>query len=318
MIPARLPSVLSAKEITEKSFKSTNKIQDIYKPRFLDKLKIISTQKIQIMEATSRRVLNRIYKGFPQIEVLDQFERDVLFIMINGREYERSLNNVKWTKEKISEFATKAIRGIKKARDQESITRFRSSFYGRFSSVLENLDSSLFFLRDAREKFKDVPLVRSDLKTVIIAGFPNVGKSSLIARITNLKPEIAEYAFTTKKINQGVMVFGNDTYEVLDVPGLLNREDHNSIERKALAAINNIGDILICLIDPTEQCGYSLKEQLILSETLKNEGKKVLIVENKSDLMKTESENLKISCMTGDGIERLQEVIRERIYERED
>ncbi len=318
MIPDRIPSVPTAGEIIEKSFKDINKVQDIYKPRFLDKLRTISIQKIAIMEGTSRRLMGRIYEGFPKIDDLDKFERDALFVIVNGREYERSLNNLRWARSKISELATNSIRGIKKAPNAGSVSRFRTSFYGRFSSIAEDLDDSLSILRDSRDKIKRIPQIDRSLKMIVIAGYPNVGKSSLIARITSLKPEIAEYPFTTKYINVGIMAFKTGRYEVLDVPGILQRKDHNLIERTAIAALNNIGDLVVCLVDPSEQCGFGLNEQRKLCESLGEVRGNLIVVENKADLIKTETGNPKISCLTGEGIDELKRIMVERINEGKD
>jgi len=318
VIPERIPTVPDSKEIIERSFKGVNKVQNIYLPSFLNKLKSVSIQKIKLMEATAKKALGRVYDGFPKFDDLDRFERDVLFIMVNGREYERSLNNLKWARTKITELATNSIRGIKKAPNMTVIARFRSSFYGRFSSIIEDMDESLTFLREAREALKKVPQVSREMKIIIIAGFPNVGKSSLISKLTNLTPEIADYPFTTKSINVGMMKMGASIYEVLDVPGLLNRKNHNTIERVALAAIENIGNIVVCMMDPTEECGYRLEEQQKLCDSLKDLGKNVLIVENKIDVERTDSDNIKISCATGEGIEELKKKMEENIRERKD
>ncbi|MCL5874353.1 MAG: 50S ribosome-binding GTPase [Candidatus Thermoplasmatota archaeon] len=318
MIPDKIPTVPDSKEIIERSFKDIKKVQNIYLPNFINKLKSISVQKIKLMESTALRAVGRVYDGFPKFDDLDRFERDVLFIMVNGREYERSLNNLKWARSKIAEFATNSIRGIKKAPSLTVIARFRSSFYGRFSSVIEDLDESLSFLREAREALKKVPQVSREMKIIIIAGFPNVGKSSLISKLTNLNPEIADYPFTTKDINVGMMKMGTSIYEVLDVPGLLNRKNHNAIERVALAAIDNIGNLVVCMIDPSEECGYRLEDQNRLCESIKELGKNVLVVENKLDLQTTESQNLKISCATGEGIEGLKKAMEANIGGRKD
>ncbi len=318
MIPERIPTVPDSKEIIERSFKGVNKVQNIYLPSFLNKLKSVSIQKIKLMEATAKKALGRVYDGFPKFDDLDSFERDVLFIMVNGREYERSLNNLRWARTKITELATNSIRGIKKAPNMTVIARFRSSFYGRFSSIIEDMDESLSFLREAREALKKVPQVSREMKIIIIAGFPNVGKSSLISKLTNLKPEIADYPFTTKSINVGMMKMGTSIYEVLDVPGLLNRKNHNTIERVALAAIENIGNLVVCMMDPSEECGYRLEEQQKLCDSLKGLGKNVIIVENKIDVEKTDSDNIKISCATGEGIEELKKKMEENIRERKD
>ena len=318
MIPERIPTVPDSKEIIERSFKGVNKVQNIYLPSFLNKLKSVSIQKIKLMEATAKKALGRVYDGFPKFDDLDSFEKDVLFIMVNGREYERSLNNLRWARTKITELATNSIRGIKKAPNMTVIARFRSSFYGRFSSIIEDMDESLSFLREAREALKKVPQVSREMKIIIIAGFPNVGKSSLISKLTNLKPEIADYPFTTKSINVGMMKMGTSIYEVLDVPGLLNRKNHNTIERVALAAIENIGNLVVCMIDPSGECGYRLEEQQKLCDSLKGLGKNVIIVENKIDVEKTDSDNIKISCATGEGIEELKKKMEENIRERKD
>ena len=318
MIPEKLPTVPDSKEIIERSFKEIKKVQDVYMPNFISKLKTVSIQKVKVMEAIAKKAIGRVYDGFPKFDDLDRFERDLLFIMVNGREYERSLNNLNWARGKITEFATNSIRGIKKAPNMGTISRFRSSFYGRFSSVVEDLDESLSFLREAREALKKVPQVSREMKIIIIAGFPNVGKSSLIAKLTNLTPEIADYPFTTKVINVGMMRIGNGIYEVLDVPGLLNRKNHNAIEKVALAAIENIGNLIVCMLDPSEECGYRMEDQKELCESLKGLGKNLLVVENKLDLEKTDSNNLKISCSTGEGIEELKKVMEANIRERED
>ena len=63
-----------------------------------------------------------------------------------------------------------------------------------------------------------------ELKTVAdvgLVGFPSAGKSSLIAAISRARPKIADYPFTTLVPNLGVVVAGDTTYTVADVPGII-------------------------------------------------------------------------------------------------
>ena len=68
---------------------------------------------------------------------------------------------------------------------------------------------------------RDVLLELKSVADVALVGYPSAGKSSLIAALSEARPKIADYPFTTLVPNLGVVTAGDVTYTIADVPGLI-------------------------------------------------------------------------------------------------
>ena len=68
---------------------------------------------------------------------------------------------------------------------------------------------------------KELQLELKMLADVGLLGFPNVGKSSLLARVSAAKPKIANYHFTTLSPNLGVVRYYDNAFVAADIPGLI-------------------------------------------------------------------------------------------------
>ncbi len=306
--PRKLPTVLTAEELIDKAFRRASKIGGKNKrEKAINKLSTISN--------VLRDYFGRIIESHPSYDNLDTFYRDMIDIVVGIRKLKKSLAALNWADKMTQKVITKGIRRIKSGVNPEVVLR---EVYGRVASIIEQIDDELRFLNEAKIKLKEIPTLSDDF-TAVFAGYPNVGKSSIIAEISSVKPEIASYPFTTKEIFVGY-IDEDVRIQIIDTPGLLDRplERRNFIERKAISALNHLADVIIFVIDPTETCGYQMKKQLSLLESIKEQFKMPIIeIYSKADLH-DRRDRLAISIVTKEGIKELIEILKSMAKEKAD
>ncbi len=311
-----IPTVLSAEEIIDKMFRRSKKVEVPLSKNRLRFHKNLSIAKIYTARDVAVSTLKRYVDSFPYINKMHPFYRTLLDLLVDKNEYKRSLASLVWAMEKINGFADKYARKIKGVGKVDEAIKFRKEFYGRTSSILKQIAPKLEYLAHVRETMKKLPDVDPNIPTIVVAGYPNVGKSELVARLSTAKPEIASYPFTTKGIVVGHMELRNKRIQIIDTPGLLDRpiEKRNKIERQAILALKHLANLIIFLLDPSETCGYSLeKQENLLEEIRRDFNVPIIEVENKADLLRTDSSRLKISAKTGEGVEELVDRIMDAV-----
>lgn len=164
-----------------------------------------------------------------------------------------------------------------------------------------------------------------------IIGFPSAGKSTLISRISNAKPKIADYPFTTLIPNLGVVDMRSfdkrqeGAFVVADIPGLIEgAHEGKGLGHEFLRHVSRT-ELLIHMIDPTR--GNPTEDYKIINHELKAHderlaGKDQIVVINKIDAMDADTikeyekalikanktlkgKILKISAVTGEGLKEL-------------
>ena len=152
---------------------------------------------------------------------------------------------------------------------------------------------------------------------VVVTGLPNVGKSQLVASITNASPTVAEYPFTTHNATPGMMEFENIKIQLVDTPPLVPQSidpwfRHLLIRADALLAVVDLNNAPITQVE-------AITAQL---ENMNIGRKKTLIIGNKLDLASA-SQNyialqdkykgrlpvIAISAKEGVGLEELRQEI---------
>lgn len=308
---AKIPIILNAEQLLDHAIKKTKKIQ-IHDRDARFKIKKTTIARIDSFATVIISTLERYVKEFPSIEQLPSFYQDIIDIKIDTDKLKKSLGAVDWARKTCAMIYSKQGRALKKTGNIDFLKQKQKEIYGRISSVLKQIDEHLMFLATAQNIMKNFPDIQ-DVPAVVIAGYPNVGKSSLLRLLSSAKPKIAQYPFTTKQIHVGHIErkekYIKKQYQIIDTPGLLDRplSKRNNIEKQAIAALTHLADLIVFISDPSETCGYPLEDQISMLSQIKEIFSDVpfIFVENKVDLKKTNSSHMKISCTSNEGIDEL-------------
>jgi len=239
-----------------------------------------------------------IIQSFPELSTLPLFYQDLVEILYGTDRLKKSLGAVGWGARWAYEHGRGFAKSVKYA--DANGENERKKAIARLASVLHQIDDELHFLNDVRNVLRKLPHVE-DCFTIVIAGYPNVGKSSFIRSVSSAEPEVASYPFTTKGIIVGHYHIGREKIQFIDTPGLLDRpeEERNTIEQQAIAAIMHIADRLLIILDPSEHCGYDLDAQIRLCDEIHRltHGIPITIAANKSDIFSSTKTPADISAV---------------------
>src|SRR5438477_1346604 len=177
------------------------------------------------------------------------------------------------------------------------------------------------------------------LADVGLVGYPNAGKSTLIARISAARPKIADYPFTTLQPNLGVAVAGQPpdekSFVVADIPGLI--EGAHSGAGLGIQFLRHIERtrLLVHLVDVSDASGRPdpVKDVEVIKAELASFGAKLdekpmimaaskIDAANKEKLAKLKRyckkqgyELFPISAITGEGVDKLQHAMAKKVEE---
>jgi nucleolar GTP-binding protein len=292
----KIPTVPTADEILDRSFRRAAK-----KMKEKTNKDRANEEFVRAVGAAVHDRLVYIIRGFPEFDQIPRFYREMADILFGLDRIRQSLGAVGWAAKHTKMVGNQLAVQTRKSEDT---TMVRKRTVARLASMVHQIDKDLRFLNEVRNVLRKLPHVE-DACTIVIAGYPNVGKSSFIRQVSSAVPEVASYPFTTKGIIVGHRSIGRERIQFVDTPGILDRpvDQRNAIEKQALSAMMNVADIILFILDPSEHCGYPMDVQLNLLKEVKGMIEvPLVVVANKSDIVGAEG-YLTMSTQTGDGVE---------------
>ncbi|MGQ4834082.1 MAG: NOG1 family protein [Candidatus Asgardarchaeia archaeon] len=268
--------------------------------------------------------LLRIVKDYPSFDNISPFYFEIANILFSVDKIRKALGSISGAVVVLNKIKKQYSKKILSAREVSLVIKYRKAAFGRLASLLIELDSRLVFLEEVRRNLSRLPDADPRLFTVAIAGPPNVGKSTIVKKISSASPQIAEYPFTTRSIIVGHLeISKTEKIQIIDTPGLLDRpiEKRNKIELQAISALKYLANLIIFVLDPSETCGMPLEEQMNLYYDIKrtfpdlpvipvankvditSEAKKLMLLEEFDDKI------IFISAKMNEGLDKIKEVI---------
>ncbi len=221
------------------------------------------------------RSLHPFYRELVEIDFdLNQVERDLECIMKS-----RAIAQRLWESYRYAMLA---------AESEAEARRIGREARGRMLSQLRRCSSGLARLKELVKFLSGLPGIDVGKPIVVIAGPPNAGKSTFLSSVSRAKPEVAPYPFTTKEIIVGHANVDDKEVQVVDTPGLLDRDpsEMNQVERRAVAALRELPCSVIFLMDPTDDSVMPLESQVSLLRRVMDilAGRRLIVAVNKVDV----------------------------------
>lgn len=117
--------------------------------------------------------------------------------------------------------------------------------------------------------------------TIALVGFPSVGKSTLLNRLTNAESETGEYEFTTLEVEPGMLKHKGANIQILDVPGLIGgAADGRGGGKQVLSVVRN-ADLVLVILDPDEMREEEIMKELYDADIRVNQSPPNMKIEKK-------------------------------------
>ena len=293
------------------------------------------TRKVKFTQETFSEKFGQIIETFPRLQDIHPFHKDLMNTLYDADHFKIALGQLSTAKHLIETISRDYVRLLKYAQSLFQCKQLKRAALGRMATITKRLKDPLLYLDQVRQHLGRLPSIDPNTRTLLICGYPNVGKSSFLRSITRADVDVQPYAFTTKSLFVGHFDYKYLRFQAIDTPGILDHplEEMNTIEMQSITAIAHLRSAILYFMDLSEQCGYSVHAQIALFKSIKPlfSNKLVFIVINKIDILRPEEldaktseelqsllspgdvELLQLSCNTSEGVQAVKNAACERL-----
>ncbi|KAJ2255428.1 Nucleolar GTP-binding protein 1 [Coemansia sp. RSA 455] len=245
-------------------------------------------RKVKFTQETFDEKLRQILEEFPVLDNVHPFYADLMNVLYDKDHYKLALGQINTAKHLIDAVGKDYLRLLKFGDSLYRCKQLKRAALGRMATIMKRQKDSLSYLEQVRQHLARLPSIDPNTRTLIVCGYPNVGKSSFMNKVTRADVDVQPYAFTTKSLFVGHMDYKYLRWQVIDTPGILDHplEERNTIEMQSITALAHLRAAVLFFVDLSEQCGYSIQDQMSLFGSIKPlfANKPTLLVVSKTDV----------------------------------
>lgn len=253
----------------------------IHKNFKISRIRNFYMRKVKFTQDTFDEKLNAILTEFPILDVrcvrslsirktdmslqdLHPFLASLMNVLYDKNHYKLALGQLRTARHLIDQVGKDYVRLLKFGDSLYRCKQLKRAALGRMATIMRRQKDPLAYLEQVRQHLARLPAIDPGTRTLLVCGYPNVGKSSFVNKVTRADVDVQPYAFTTKSLFVGHLDYKYLRWQVIDTPGILDHplEDMNTIEMQSITALAHLKSCILYFMDLSEQCGYTVEAQV--------------------------------------------------------
>jgi len=187
-----IPIVHNASELINVILSKTQrKTPTVIHPGFkITRIRKFYMRKVKFTNQSIEEKIDDIIGNFPKLDDIHPFYGDLINILYDRDHYKMALGYLHTAKNLCEKIANDYVKLMKYADSLYRCKQLKVAALGRMATTLKKLNSSLIYLEEVRKHLGRLPSIDPNARTLILTGYPNVGKSSFMNNITNANVEV--------------------------------------------------------------------------------------------------------------------------------